>query len=294
MDNKNQKKMYTLFIVIVAVLLVVSAIVGAAIAISFNGKEEPASAQQPVISGDVVSPDLNVDVPTSSTVPTSNAPTSTVDPSNNVPTAPADVDPATTLPEQPTTDSSANVGPYTVGDYYVAKTDGKNLRLRASASSEVDTGIEIPAKTKLNITQIIASDDPAYPYWGATTYRNTAGYVAMQFLTDAATYEASNPNPTPDEDVTDAPTTNINIDAVVGNYSAGSYTVATGGYGGVKVKTEPGAGDGLAILADGEVVDVLDIQVNAAATAEDTVYWGHIVWQGWDAYVPMYYLVKNG
>ncbi len=290
MDTKNQKKMYVLFIAIVAVLLIVSALVGAAIAIHFNNKEDTSA---PAISGDVVTtPTLNVENPTGNTVeiPTSNA---TVDPSNNIPTIPAGVEQSTTMAPTEAADEADKVGPYAVGYYYVAKTDGKNLRLRASASAEVDTGVEIPANAKLNITQIIASDDPAYPYWGATTYGSTDGYVAMQFLTDAATFEASNPNPTTNAANDTDTSTAINLDNIVGNYSAGSYTVNTGGYGGVKVKTEPGDGDGLQILADGEVVEVLDVQKWDEATAEDTVYWGHIQWQGWDAYVPMYYLDKN-
>ncbi|MBQ6862914.1 MAG: hypothetical protein IJO14_01610 [Clostridia bacterium] len=292
MDTQNQKKMYTLFIIIVVILLIVSGLVGAAIAVHFNNndkEENPGTSNAPSYSSDVVNPSLNLEVPTSapaSNVPTSNA---TVEPSNNVPTAPSTTEPT----EAPTTEAAEDadkVGPYATGTYYVAKTDGKNLRLRASASSEVDTGVEIPANSRLTITQIIASDDPAYPYWGATTYGNTAGYVAMQFLTDAATFEAD--NPTNAADPSEEATTVLNLDNVAGNYAAGSYMVSTGGNGGVKVKTAPGSGDGLAILADGTVVEVLDVQQNAAATAEDTVYWGHIQWQGWDAYVPMYYLTK--
>ena len=29
-----------------------------------------------------------------------------------------------------------------------------------------------------------------------------------------------------------------------------------------------------------------------SVSEEDRVYWGHIEWEGWDAYVPMYYMEK--
>lgn len=263
MEKLNQKKMYILFVLVIVVLLFAAAFAGAGIAVHINNRDKEDVSEPEQNIGSLVDPSQGVlETPSSQFEEPGISSLDQFAESSDVPAVDTVTDPVET------------VGPYAVGAYYVGKSDGKNLKLRASASTDVDTGVEIPAKAKLEITQIIASADPSYPYWGATTYAGTQGYVAMQFLTDAATYEAEN-----------GPGTNN-----VGEYTSGMYVVATGGTSGIKVKDAPGNGNGLSVLANGTEVLVMDIQKWDAAKTEDTVYWGHIEWKGWDAYIPMYYM----
>lgn len=267
---EKNKKMYILFVVVVVVLMLLAALAGAGIAIHFNNKDADTSvsddANTPVVDPTAtVDPTGTVELPTGNELPTETATGSIID-----------LDPTVPAEDATTVGGGVTVGPYTTGNYYFYNADGKNLKLRASASVDVDTGVEIPSGAKLVVKQIIASDVPEYPYWGATSYKGTDGYVAMQFLMTAADYEAEFGN---------------QINADTGAYTVGTYIVATGGYG-VKVKDAPGNGDDLTVVGDGEEFEVLDIQVWNDAPEEDRVYWGHVEWEGWDAYVPMAYMEK--
>ena len=270
---EKNKKMYILFVVVVVVLMLLAALAGAGIAIHFNNNDEDTSVSDNVNTpvedpSATVNPTGTVELPTGNELPTNMAATGIVDLDPTNVTDPAE--------DATTVGGPVTVGPYTTGNYYFYNADGKNLKLRASASVDVDTGVEIPSGAKLVVKQIIASDVPEYPYWGATSYKGTDGYVAMQFLMTAADYEAQFGN-------------QVNADS--GEYTVGTYMVATGGYG-IKVKDAPGDGDDLTVVGDGEEFEVLDIQVWNDAPEEDRVYWGHIEWGGWDAYVPMYYMEK--
>ncbi len=272
----EKKRMYLVFAIVIAVSMLIGALIGAGIANAVNGKEEATSnlTEENQPSGLVVDPSAPV-VDPSAPVADPSAPV--VDPSAPVvdPSAPV-VDPS--APEEATQATAGiKVGPYTTGVFYFYNAEGKSLKLRASASVDVDTGVEIPSGTKLEVKQIIASDVAAYPYWGAVSYKGTDGYVAMQFLMTEADYIAEF-----GEAAAAAP----------GNYTVGTYVVTGTGDYGLKVKAEPGYGDALSMAYDGEEVEVLAIVTWEDADDDELLYWGNIEWDGHDAYVCMAYLEK--
>ncbi|MBE6811859.1 MAG: hypothetical protein E7523_03135 [Ruminococcaceae bacterium] len=265
----EKKKMYLVFVVVLVVAMLVAALAGAGIAIHFNNKEDTSSLSQenqPAENNNDVTPG-NVVTPTN---PVENPSAPVVDPSVPV------VDPSA-AEEATQATAGIKVGPYTTGTFYFYNAEGKNLKLRASASVDVDTGVEIPSGTKLEVKQIIASDVAAYPYWGAVSYKGTDGYVAMQFLMTEADYIAE-----------------FGEEAVAtpGNYTVGTYVVSGTGEYGLKVKPEPGYGDALSMAYDGDEVEVLAIVTWEDADNEELRYWGNIEWDGHDAYVCMAYLEK--
>ena len=270
----QNKKMYILFVVVVVVLLILAALAGAGIAIRFNdnGDDTSLSDNANLPSAD---PSNSVISPNGSNTPSVSNENASNNASNPGVSTPATGESASE--EASSTATGIKVGPYTTGEYYFHNDEAKELKLRASASVDTDTDVKIPSDTKLVITQIIASDVAAYPYWGATSYDGVDGYVAMQFLMTADAYVAQYG----EQAAVSTP----------GNYTVGTYVVSTGGYG-VKVKEEPGYGDALTVADDGTEFEVLDIQVWDEADQDDMIYWGHVEWDGWDAYVPMYYMEK--
>ncbi len=265
----EKKRMYLVFAVVIAISMLIGALIGAGIANAVNDKDDTTNINQE----DQASQDNNALTPGNVVTPT----TPVVDPSAPAvdPSAPV-VDPtAGEEATQPT--AGVKVGPYTTGTFYFYNAEGKSLKLRADASVNGETGVEIPSGTKLEVKQIIASDVAAYPYWGAVSYKGTDGYVAMQFLMTEADYIAEF-----GEEAAAAP----------GNYTVGTYVVAgTGGYG-LKVKEEPGYGDALTMIYDDEEVEVLAIVTWEEADDDELLYWGNIEWEGHDAYVCMAYLEK--
>ncbi len=270
----DKKKMYLVFAIVVVVAMLIAGLAGAGIAIHFNDKEDTTVLnEENQTSGNAdnsVSSGNALDVPATSVVG-SDAPV--VDPSATV------ADPNAGAAGEEATQSTAGVmvGPYTTGMFYFYNAEGKNLKLRASASVDVDTGVEIPSGTKLEVKQIIASDVAAYPYWGAVSYRGTDGYVAMQFLMTEADYIAE---------------FGEEAAATPGNYTVGTYVVSGTGEYGLKVKPEPGYGDALSMAYDGEEIEVLAIVTWEDADSDELLYWGNIEWDGHDAYVCMAYLEK--
>ncbi len=269
----EKKKMYLVFVVVLVVAMLVAALAGAGIAIHFNNKEDTSiQNEENLPSGTVEDPSAPVVDP--------SAPV--VDPSAPVvdPSAPV-VDPSATdvnaTEEATQATAGVKVGPYTTGTFYFYNAEGRSLRLRASASADVETGVEIPSGTKLEVKQIIASDVAAYPYWGAVSYKGTDGYVAMQFLMTEADYIAE---------------FGEEAAATPGNYTVGKYVVTGTGEYGLKVKPEPGYGDALSMAYDGDEVEVLAIVTWEDADDDELLYWGNIEWDGHDAYVCMAYLEK--
>ena len=265
----EKKKMYLVFAIVVVVAMLVAALAGAGIAIHFNNKEDTSIQNVenlPSENNGMVTPGNAIETPTTPVVdPTAGL---VVDPTN------ADVN-AGESATQPT--AGVTVGPYTTGAFYFYNAEGKNLKLRASASVDVDTGVEIPSGTKLEVKQIIASDVAAYPYWGSVSYKGTDGFVAMQFLMTEADYIAQ---------------FGEEAAATPGNYTVGTYVVTGTGDYGLKVKPEPGYGEALSLAYDGEEVDVIAIVTWEEADSEELRYWGNIEWDGYDAYVCMAYLEK--
>ena len=265
----EKKKMYLVFAVVVVVAMLIAALAGAGIALHFNNKEDTSIQNADNIgieNNGIVTPGNALETPT----------TPVVDPTAGLVVNPSA--PAVNAGEDATQSTAGvTVGPYTTGAFYFYNAEGKNLKLRASASVDVDTGVEIPSGTKLEVTQIIASDVAAYPYWGAVSYKGTNGYVAMQFLMTEAAYIAE---------------FGEEAAATPGNYTVGTYVVTGTGDYGLKVKPEPGYGDALSMAYDGEEVEVLAIVTWEDADDDELLYWGNIEWDGHDAYVCMAYLEK--
>lgn len=265
----EKKRIYLVFAVVIAVSMLIGALIGAGIATAANNKEDTTNLSEENQSSEnnnALTPG-NVVTPTN---PVENPSAPVVDPSAPV------VDPSATEEATQAT-AGIKVGPYTTGAFYFYNAEGKSLKLRASASVDVDTGVEIPSGTKLEVKQIIASDVAAYPYWGAVSYMGNDGYVAMQFLMTEADYIAE-----------------FGEEAVAtpGNYTVGTYVVTGTGDYGLKVKPEPGYGDALSMAYDGEELEVLAIVTWEDADDDELLYWGNIEWDGHDAYVCMAYLEK--
>ncbi len=205
-----------------------------------------------------------------------------------------------TVTEEPTSAAPPVDDTYAAGSYSV-NTGDVALRFRKEHSQDAETILEIPDKTKLDITEIYIDEtatDEVFKYWGKTTYYGHEGWITMKYLKK----EYSDGIVTPD-DYTDTvsadgttasggeATTSGTAGTPSSKYSAGDYKVSVDGST-LRFKKEPGRNtEVLSSIPDGTAVAVLEV-VEIEETDDVYRYWGKISYNGYTGYVSMAYLTK--
>ena len=118
----------------------------------------------------------------------------------------------------------------------------------------------------LDVVVWTKAEEEAHIYWGLINWDGRAAYVCMAYLEKV--------NITPED------------------FPLGRYAISGTGEYGLKVKYKPGYGEEIAMLDEGDEVEVLDVVTWADADDEELRFWGKITWDGKDAYVCMAYLEK--
>lgn len=225
---------------------------------------------------------------------------------------------AETTTETPTTEAPVVTEPpaeekYKPGSYSV-NSGTKGVIFRKDHSTDAESILLIPEKTKIEVTEIFVNantSDEDVKYWGKVKYLGHEGWVSMRYLKkeysdnivtpDDITEPTTVPATEPTEKVTTEKVTDVNTtaektteaatSAPASKYSPGSYKVATGGSV-LRFKREPGRNtEVLATLADGTEVAVLEI-VEINDTDDVYRYWGKISYNGHTGYVSMAFLKK--
>lgn len=236
-------------------------------------------------------------------------------------------EPETTTEEtttEVTTTLPASKSPYNEGKYSV-NTEGKALFFRKDHSKDADTILEIDDKTELDIVEIFhdeTADVDDYMYWGKTTYKGHTGWVAMKYMkkaysdnvvtpddisttegesttlageeatseTESTTLLVLPENTTAGQDVSG--TTEATTAASNSKYSAGDYTVSTGGSTLSFRKAAGKDSEKILDISDGTKLTVVEIVDIGADHSESMRYWGKVSYNGYTGYVCMAYMKR--
>lgn len=230
-------------------------------------------------------------------------------------------EPETTEPETTTevvTTEAAPQSPYNKGKYSV-NTEGRALFFRKDHSKDADTILEIDDKTELDIVEIFHDETAEvddYMYWGKTTYKGHTGWVAMKYMKKAYSDNVVTPEDIP---TTEAESTTANAEAPTveaesttlmilpenttaaaesttaasgSKYTAGDYTVSTGGSTLSFRKAAGKDSEKILDLSDGTKLTVVEIVDIGADHSENMRYWGKVNYNGYTGYVCMAYVKR--
>lgn len=230
-----------------------------------------------------------------------------------------------TTTEESTTEEITTVpvpkSPFPEGKYSV-NTDGKALFFRKDHSKDSDTILEIDDKTELDIVEVFHDETAEiddYMYWGKTTYKGHTGWVAMKYMKKAYSDNVVTPDDitttTADESTTagNEPTSETESTTILvlpenttaqqaseeqttaastSKYSAGDYSVSTGGSTLSFRKAAGKDAEKILDIPDGTKLSVVEIVDIGAEHSESMRYWGKVSYNGYTGYVCMAYMKR--